>query len=316
MRGAAQMLELTNLTKKYNDNTVVNNISLHVKQGEIFGLLGPNGAGKSTMVSMISTVVMPTSGSITIDNKSLREKPMEIKKMMGIVPQDLALYPSLSTKENLEFFGILYGLSGSELKTRTNEVLEIIELQDKKNQDVAELSGGMKRRVNIGIALMNNPKLLILDEPTVGIDPQSRNHILETVKKLNYEDGMTVIYTSHYMEEVEYLCKNVAIIDHGCLIAQGTKEQLKQNLAACDTLTVNFSEAREDALKQLQHVPYISKVDIVGNQINILVPANDSNVIEIMEEIKNLGIKPISFKYEEVNLESIFLQITGKALRE
>ncbi|MNI00775.1 Daunorubicin/doxorubicin resistance ATP-binding protein DrrA [compost metagenome] len=309
------MLQLTNLTKKYNDTTVVNNISLNVKRGEIFGLLGPNGAGKSTTVSMISTVLTPTSGSITIDNKSLREKPIEIKKIMGIVPQDLALYQALSAKENLEFFGSLYGLSGKKLKNRTNEVLEIIELQDKKNQDVAEFSGGMKRRVNIGVALMNDPKLLILDEPTVGIDPQSRNHILETVKKLNQDRGMTVIYTSHYMEEVEYLCKNVAIIDHGSLIALGTKEELKQSLAACDTLTVNFSEASEGALEQLNRIPGISKVNIEGNQISMLVSTNDKNVIEIVDEIKKLGIKLTSFKYEEVNLESIFLQITGKALR-
>ncbi|OKP97909.1 ABC transporter ATP-binding protein [Paenibacillus sp. P46E] len=309
------MLELTNLTKKYNDVTVVNNISLHVKRGEIFGLLGPNGAGKSTTVSMISTVLTPTSGSITIDNKSLREKPIDIKKIMGIVPQDLALYQALSAKENLEFFGSLYGLSGKKLKTRTNEVLEIIELQDKKNQDVAEFSGGMKRRVNIGVALMNDPKLLILDEPTVGIDPQSRNHILETVKKLNQERGMTVIYTSHYMEEVEYLCKNVAIIDHGSLIAQGTKEELKQSLAACDTLTVSFSEASEGAVEQLDQIPGISKVSIAGNQISMLVSTSDKNVIEIVDDIKKLGLKLTSFKYEEVNLESIFLQITGKALR-
>lgn len=309
------MLELTNLTKKYNDVTVVNNISLHVKRGEIFGLLGPNGAGKSTTVSMISTVLAPTSGSITIDNKSLREKPIDIKKIMGIVPQDLALYQALSAKENLEFFGSLYGLSGKKLKTRTNEVLEIIELQDKKNQDVAEFSGGMKRRVNIGVALMNDPKLLILDEPTVGIDPQSRNHILETVKKLNQDRGMTVIYTSHYMEEVEYLCKNVAIIDHGSLIAQGTKEELKQSLAACDTLTVSFSEASEGALEKLDQIPGISKVSIAGNQISMLVSTSDKNVIEIVDEIKKLGLKLTSFKYEEVNLESIFLQITGKALR-
>ncbi|WP_019908453.1 ABC transporter ATP-binding protein [Paenibacillus sp. HW567] len=309
------MLELTNLTKKYNDITVVNDISLHVKRGEIFGLLGPNGAGKSTTVSMISTVLTPTSGSITIDNKSLREKPMDIKKIMGIVPQDLALYQALSAKENLEFFGSLYGLTGKRLKDRTNEVLEIIELQDKKNQDVAEFSGGMKRRVNIGVALMNDPKLLILDEPTVGIDPQSRNHILETVKKLNQDRGMTVIYTSHYMEEVEYLCKNVAIIDHGSLIARGTKEELKQSLAACDTLTVNYSEASDGALEQLNGIPGISKVTIEGNQISMLVSTNDKNVIEIVDEIKKLGIRLTSFKYEEVNLESIFLQITGKALR-
>ncbi|ETT36332.1 MULTISPECIES: ABC transporter ATP-binding protein [unclassified Paenibacillus] len=309
------MLELINLTKTYNNVNVVNNISLSVKRGEIFGLLGPNGAGKSTTVSMISTVLTPSGGSIIIDNKSLKDHPIEIKRIMGIVPQDLALYQALSAKENLEFFGSLYGLGGKKLRSRTDEVLEIIGLQDKRSQDVAEFSGGMKRRVNIGVALMNNPKLLILDEPTVGIDPQSRNHILETVKRLNQEREMTVIYTSHYMEEVEYLCRNVAIIDHGSLIAQGTKEELKHGLAACDTLTVNFSEASKEALEQLKRISGISKVDITGNQIRMLVSTSDRNVIEIVDEIKNTGIKLTSFNYEEVNLESIFLQITGKDLR-
>ncbi|MCP1396575.1 MULTISPECIES: ABC transporter ATP-binding protein [Bacillus] len=310
------MLELKNLTKKYNEFIAVNNISLNVEKGEIFGLLGPNGAGKSTMVSMISTVLSPTSGIIKIDNKSLKEEPIEIKKIMGIVPQDLALYETLSAKENLNFFGSLYGLSGKRLKERTNEVLEIIELTDKQNQNVSEFSGGMKRRVNIGAALMNNPKLLILDEPTVGIDPQSRNHILETVKKLNKEKGMTVIYTSHYMEEVEYLCEKVAIVDHGSLIALGTKEELKENLDACDTLTVNYRDASKEALRQLNNIHGIRNVTIEKQQISMLISSKERTVMDILDDIKDLGIKLTSFKYEEVNLESIFLQITGKNLRE
>ncbi|MEC0599883.1 ABC transporter ATP-binding protein [Bacillus spizizenii] len=310
------MLELKNLTKKYDNFTAVNNISLTVEDGEIFGLLGPNGAGKSTMVSMISTVLLPTSGTIKVDGKSLKDKPLEIKKIMGIVPQDLALYETLSAKDNLSFFGSLYGLSGRELKKRTDEVLEIIELADKKNQAVNEFSGGMKRRVNIGVALMNNPKLLILDEPTVGIDPQSRNHILETVKKLNKEKGMTVIYTSHYMEEVEYLCENVAIVDHGSLIALGTKEELKNNLNACDTLTVTYKDASPKALERINDIQGIHKVTVDKNQISMLVSVKDRNIIDIVDDIKNLGIVLTSFKYEEVNLESIFLQITGKSLRE
>ncbi|EEM85524.1 ABC transporter ATP-binding protein [Bacillus thuringiensis] len=310
------MLELKNLTKKYNEFIAVNNISLNVEKGEIFGLLGPNGAGKSTMVSMISTVLSPTSGIIKIDNKLLKEEPVEIKKIMGIVPQDLALYETLSAKENLNFFGSLYGLSGKRLKERTNEVLEIIELTDKQNQNVSEFSGGMKRRVNIGAALMNNPKLLILDEPTVGIDPHSRNHILETVKKLNKEKGMTVIYTSHYMEEVEYLCKRVAIVDRGSLIALGTKEELKRNLDACDTLTVNYRDASKEALGQLNNIHGIRNVTIEKQQISMLILSKERTVMDILDDIKDLGIKLTSFKYEEVNLESIFLQITGKNLRE
>ncbi|AQP96057.1 MULTISPECIES: ABC transporter ATP-binding protein [Bacillus] len=310
------MLELKKLTKKYDDFTAVNNISLTVEDGEVFGLLGPNGAGKSTMVSMISTVLAPTSGTIKVDNKSLKEKPIEIKKIMGVVPQDLALYETLSAKDNLNFFGSLYGLKGKKLKERTDEVLEIIELTDKKNQNVSEFSGGMKRRVNIGVALMNNPKLLILDEPTVGIDPQSRNHILETVKRLNKEKGMTVIYTSHYMEEVEYLCEKVAIVDHGSLIALGTKEELKENLNACDTLTVTFKGADEKALSRINSITGIDKVTVDHKQISMLVSTKERNIIEIVDDIKNLGIDLTSFKYEEVNLESIFLQITGKNLRD
>lgn len=310
------MLELKNLTKKYGNFTAVNNISFKVEQGEIFGLLGPNGAGKSTIVSMISTVDPPTRGEIRVDSKSLREKPMEIKKIMGIVPQDIALYEPLSAKDNLEFFGCLYGLKGKELKDRTSEVLDIIELKDKKDQAVSEFSGGMKRRVNIGVALMNSPKLLILDEPTVGIDPQSRNHILETIKRLNEERGITVIYTSHYMEEVEYLCKRVAIVDHGKLIALGTKEELKEKLKVKDTLTVTYSKADKISLEKVKNIAGTEKVRINKNEIAMLVNQNEKNIIDIVEDIRNLGIKLTGFKYDEVNLESIFLQITGKSLRE
>jgi len=310
------MLQLINLTKKYGDFTAVDNISFNVKEGEIFGLLGPNGAGKSTTVSMISTVLPPTKGEIIVANKSLRENPLDCKKIMGIVPQDLALYEALSAKDNLEFFGSLYGLYGKELKNRVEEVLEIIQLKDKKDQDVCEFSGGMKRRVNIGVALMNNPKLLILDEPTVGIDPQSRNHILETVKRLNKEKGMTVIYTSHYMEEVEYLCERVGIVDHGKLIALGTKEELKENLNACDTLTVSFSKASTEALNKIKTLQGIEKTTLENNTISMLVSPSKRNVIDIIDDLKNLGIKLSSFRYDEVNLESIFLQVTGKSLRD
>lgn len=310
------MLELINLTKKFGDYTAVDNINLKVEDGEVFGLLGPNGAGKSTTVSMISTVKAPTSGEIKINGKSLSKNPIEAKKIMGIVPQDIALYQSLSAKDNLEFFGSLYGLSNSEIKKRCDEVLEIIELKDKKNQAVGEFSGGMKRRVNIGVALMNNPKLLILDEPTVGIDPQSRNHILETVKRLNEERGMTVIYTSHYMEEVEFLCKRVAIVDHGKLIVLGTKEELKEKIDACDTLTLNYSAANEKALEAIKTINGIEKITIDKNEIYMLVSPNKTNAMDVIDKVRGLGIKLKSFKYEEVNLESIFLQVTGKSLRE
>lgn len=256
---------------------------------------------------------MATSGEIRVGHKALRENPMDCKKKMSIVPQDIALYQALSAKDNLEFFGSLYGLSGKKLKNRVSEVLEIIQLEDKKNQDVSEFSGGMKRRVNIGVALMNNPKLLILDEPTVGIDPQSRNHILETIKILNKDKGMTVIYTSHYMEEVEYLCERVGIIDHGNLIALGTKEELNQSINACDTLSISFSSASSEALKRINLLPGVEIVHLENSAISMLISPKKRNVVDIIDDFKNLGIKNSSFKYDEVNLESIFLQVTGKS---
>lgn len=310
------MLELIDLTKQYGSNMAVDHITLKVENGEIFGLLGPNGAGKSTVVSMISTVKEPTGGEIKVKDKSLSRFPMEAKKVMGIVPQDIALYEALSAKDNLELFGSLYGLSRNENKKKVEEVLDIIELSDKRKQAVGEFSGGMKRRVNIGVALMNNPELLILDEPTVGIDPQSRNHILETVKRLNKDRGMTVIYTSHYMEEVEFLCKRVAIVDNGKLIALGTKEELKDKMNASDTLTVSFQNAPEGILPEISTIYGVERAEIGGNKIRLLIHPGVRNIMDIIDSLRSTGIQITGFKFEEVNLESIFLQITGKSLRE
>ncbi|MES1029591.1 ABC transporter ATP-binding protein [Bacillus velezensis] len=310
------MLELTDLTKKYGDFTAVNHISLRVEKGEIFGLLGPNGAGKSTTVSMISTVLPPTGGTICIDGTSLQEQPAAIKKVMGVVPQEIALYQALSAKDNLAFFGSLYGLSGKELCKRVDEVLDIIELQEQRHQRISEFSGGMKRRVNIGAALMNEPKLFILDEPTVGIDPQSRHHILETVKTLNQEKGMTVIYTSHYMEEVEYLCEKAAIMDHGSIIACGTKDELKQSAKASDTLIVNAEGLNDDAVKKIRRISGVAEAAVSQQTITMLVSAADRNILDIADDIRKTGITIKGIHFEEANLESIFLRLTGKTLRD
>ncbi|MEW4060844.1 ABC transporter ATP-binding protein [Bacillus siamensis] len=310
------MLELTDLTKKYGDFTAVNHISLRVEKGEIFGLLGPNGAGKSTTVSMISTVLSPTGGTICINGMSLQKQPAAIKKVMGIVPQEIALYQALSAKDNLAFFGSLYGLSGKELDKRIDEVLDIIELKEQRNQRVSEFSGGMKRRVNIGAALMNEPKLFILDEPTVGIDPQSRRHILETVKTLNQEKGMTVIYTSHYMEEVEYLCERAAIMDRGSIIACGTKDELKQSAEASDTLIVNAEGLNDDAVQKIRRIPGVSEAAVSHQTISMLVSAAERNILDIADDIRRTGITIKGIHFEEANLESIFLRLTGKTLRD
>jgi len=310
------MIELIGLSRKYGDNLAVDNISLKIKEGELFGLLGPNGAGKSTLVSMLSTLLSPTSGEIKINNKSIKKASVEIKGTMAVVPQELAMYQTLSARENLEFFGSLYGQTGRKLKNRAEEVLEIIELKDKGNLEVATFSGGMKRRVNIGIALMNNPRILILDEPTVGIDPQSRNHILETVKRLNKQKKMTVIYTTHYMEEAEFLCDRIGIVDFGKLIALGTKEELKRSINACDILNISYSETDERALEKVEGIDGVEKTVFYENRIKLLISPKKRNLLDIVEDLKACGISLTSFQYEEVNLESIFLKITGKSLRE
>jgi ABC-2 type transport system ATP-binding protein len=215
-----EFVKIQNLVKKYNGNTAVAGISFNIEKGELFGLLGPNGAGKSTTISMLSGLLKPTEGSIFIKEEDVIKNPMDAKRVIGLVPQDIALYPTLSARENLSFWGRMYNLSGKLLKERMAEALEVVGLEDRKNEKIQNYSGGMKRRINIAAALLHRPEILIMDEPTVGVDPQSRNHILETVKKLN-EEGMTVIYTSHYMEEVEYLCRRIGIIDHGKMIAIG-----------------------------------------------------------------------------------------------
>lgn len=265
---------------------------------------------------MISTVLSPTDGTICINGMSLQKQPAAIKKVMGIVPQEIALYQALSAKDNLAFFGSLYGLSGKELDKRVDEVLDIIELKEQRNQRVSEFSGGMKRRVNIGAALMNEPKLFILDEPTVGIDPQSRHHILETVKTLNQEKGMTVIYTSHYMEEVEYLCERAAIMDRGSIIACGTKDELKQSAGASDTPIVNAEGLNDDAVQKIRRIPGVSEAAVSHQTISMLVSAAERNILDIADDIRRTGITIKGIHFEEANLESIFLRLTGKTLRD
>ena len=220
------ILEADNLVKKYGEPAAVAGISFEVEEGEVFGLLGPNGAGKTTTISMLTGVLEPTSGTARIGGHDILEEPTEVKRINGLVPQDLALYPTLSARTNLQFFGRIYGLRGKELRERVDDVLEVVALTDRADEPIEKYSGGMKRRVNIAAGLVHQPRLLFLDEPTVGVDPQSRNHIFESVQRLNRERRMSIIYTSHYMEEVELLCNRVAIVDQGRIIALDTIRNL------------------------------------------------------------------------------------------
>ena len=311
------ILEVQNLAKNYGDFTAVKGITFDIKEGEIFSLLGPNGAGKTTTISMLSTLYTPTSGDAIIGGHSISKDPMSVKKIIGVVPQELALYEDLTAKENLIFWGQMYGLSGRALNSRVDEVLEQIGLVDKAKNRVKTYSGGMKRRVNIGVGLLHKPRLLFMDEPTVGIDPQSRRAILDTVKDLN-QQGMTVLYTTHYMEEAAELSNRVGIIDHGELIALGTQAELTKQVGQTDTLILHISENEDsetlaNSMKGMQDVLEANASD---HEVSIITPSAENVLASVVSKANERGIKIRSIDIREPNLEAVFLNLTGRALRD
>ena len=313
----SSILEVKDLVKKYGDFTAVNNVSFDIKEGEIFSLLGPNGAGKTTTISVLSTLFAPTSGDAIICGHSVKQDPMAVRNAIGVVPQDLALYEDLTARENLSFWGQMYGLSGKELNTRIEQVLEQIGLTDKAKQRIKTYSGGMKRRVNIGVGLLHKPRMLFMDEPTVGIDPQSRRAILDSVKELN-RNGMTVLYTTHYMEEAQEISNRVGIIDHGKLIALGTQAELTREVGETDTLVLHVGEAEDpqplaDALKSLSGV---TRADVTDHEVTIITPAAEELLAPAVTRANEMGIKIHSIDIREPNLEAVFLHLTGRALRD
>lgn len=310
------MLQVKKLNKSYGKTEVVKNISFTIEKGEAFGLLGPNGAGKSTTISMICGLIPYDQGEVLVSNQSVKKTPIMIKKKIGIVPQEIALYPTMSAKDNLLFWGAMYGLSGSKAKKRADEVLEFVGLKDRARDRIETFSGGMKRRINIGAALMHEPELLIMDEPTVGIDPQSRNHILETVKQLN-EQGMTIIYTSHYMEEVEYLCNRVGIIDHGELIAIGTQAELCSRLVGGAVVQLTVESISHQAMEGLRKLEYVYEVVEKGEHVvEVFTQQPHEALGTIMTAAISNGMKVGAVEIKEPNLETLFLQLTGRSLRD
>lgn len=309
------LTEVKNLSKKYNEHLAVDNISFDVKEGEIFGLLGPNGAGKSTTISMLACLLEPTSGDAFIDGKSIKKDPMGVKKVIGLIPQEIALYPTLSAKENLYFWGKMYGLSGSLIKKRVKEILDIVGLTDRAKDRINTYSGGMKRRINIAAGLIHRPKVIMLDEPTVGIDPQTRINILETVTNLN-KLGMTIIYTSHYMEEVEMLCNRIAIMDEGRIIAMGTKNELRLLVGGKDTIRMDVKNIHPKIAESLEMIDDVDKIKIKENQIEILSDYGRRVLSSVISKLNELDVKINSVKVQEPDLESVFIHLTGKSLRE
>jgi ABC-2 type transport system ATP-binding protein len=311
------ILEVRNLVKKYGDFAAVNGISFNIQEGEIFSLLGPNGAGKTTTISMLSTLYMPTSGDATIGGHSVTDEPMAVKQIIGVVPQEIALYEDLTARENLIFWGQMYGLLGKSLTSRVDEVLEQIGLTDKARNRVKTYSGGMKRRVNIGVGLLHKPRLLFMDEPTVGIDPQSRRAILDTVKDLN-QQGMTVLYTTHYMEEAQELSNRVGIIDHGQLIAFGTQKELTQEVGETETLILHVGETddSEALAKSLDGVKDVLNASASDHEISVTAHEAEDVLAAVVMKANERGIRIRSIDIREPNLEAVFLHLTGRALRD
>jgi ABC-2 type transport system ATP-binding protein len=310
-----KVLEVKNLTKKFTDFIAVDNISLSINEGEIFGFLGPNGAGKSTTINMIAGLLRSHEGEIEILGKNSMKYSRFAKMNIGVVPQDLAIYEDLTAYENVRFFAGLYGLRGTELTERVNEALEFVGLSDKQKDYPKNFSGGMKRRLNIACAIAHRPKLIIMDEPTVGIDPQSRNYILQSIRKLNAM-GCTIIYTSHYMEEVEEICTRIAIMDHGKVIAEGTKEQLIAIITNTKDVWIEVKSNEKIDLPGIKEISGVRSVQMEENVIKINSDIEVNNLNKIIQYLINHQIEISSLEEKGPNLETVFLTLTGRNLRD
>ncbi|NLV36909.1 MAG: ABC transporter ATP-binding protein [Clostridiaceae bacterium] len=310
------IVRMDQVTKSFGDITAVDKMSLDIEEGEIFGLLGPNGAGKSTAINMITGLLHFDKGSISVLGSDVKKEKMKTKGYIGIVPQEVAIYEELTSLENVKFFASLYGLKGNELEAAALEALEFTGLSENAKKFPKTFSGGMKRRLNIACAIAHKPKLIIMDEPTVGIDPQSRNHILQSVKKLN-EQGSTIIYTSHYMEEVEEICSRIAIMDHGKVIALGTCKELEDLISDRNIVLITvmdlLSGIKEDDIKQ---IPGVDAVEIEENIIKISSFREVSNMDKIINYFTSNGISIKSLESKMPDLEAVFLAMTGRKLRD
>lgn len=308
-------IEVLDLHKSFGENQAVQGVSFNVTQGEIFSLLGPNGAGKTTTISMLSCLLRPNEGDARVMSHSIRTDAMGVKSVLGVVPQDLALYEDLTARENLTFWGKMYGLRGLALKSRVNEVLDVIGLRDRANERVGKYSGGMKRRVNIGVALLHKPKVIYMDEPTVGIDPQSRRNILDSVVALK-DQGMTVLYTTHYMEEAQELSDHIAIMDHGKLIASGTHEELVKLVGGQTSIDLTLNTDAGSVMTTWRAMEGVERVSAEDGLITVLV--EDSNLVlpRLFEAATQHAARITSVDIREPNLESVFLHLTGRALRD
>jgi len=306
--------KLQNIVKRYGENIILDHLNLEVHEGEILGLLGPNGAGKTTTIRSLTGLINVDSGSIQVFGKNQSMNNLDIRRELGLVTQEITVFSDLNVLENLRYFGGLYGLKGQELKNRVKEVLDFIDLNDHIKKKPGQLSGGMARRLNIGCALVHRPKLVIMDEPTVGIDPQSRNHILESVKKLAAQ-GTTVIYTTHYMEEVQAICDRIVIMDGGRVIEEGTLDEMIRRIQREDKIRMTAVAATAELTASLEKIAGVTAVRLNGNDYEITSGVGSGNINRVMEIAQRHG-GITSFSEDKLNLEDVFLTLTGRKLRE
>lgn len=308
------ILEIKNLNKRYGDFLAVDDLNLSIKKGEIFGLLGPNGAGKTTIINCIVGLNQIDSGEITVFGKNIKEEEINIKKHIGIVPQNISLYTDLTAYDNLMYFGGLYGLKKKIVKEYAEDALNFVGLLDKKDEYPKNFSGGMQRRLNIACGILHHPELIIMDEPTVGIDPQSRNYILASIEKLR-DRGATIIYTSHYMEEIEHICTDIAILDNGRIIARGTKEQLKNMVSEEEKVKVGLSSLNYTIVAKIKEIYGVKECSLDENYIEVISDKNSKNLGKIIDLIVNSGNEIMDIIIEKPTLETVFLTLTGRTLR-
>lgn len=311
------IVETHDLARSFGEMQAVKGVSFEIAEGEVFSLLGPNGAGKTTTISMLSCLIAPTSGDATVAGHSIVRDSMAVRHIIGVVPQEIALYDALTARENLSFWGQMHGMGRGALRQRVGEVLDLVGLTDRADQKIRTYSGGMKRRVNIGVSLLHRPRIVFMDEPTVGVDPQSRRSILDSVKELS-RAGLTVLYTTHNMAEAQELSDRVGIIDHGELIAFGTQDELTRLVGERETLRLHVGEDQDagrlaDGLKGVSGVLAVSAAD---HEVVVTVARADESVAPVIVRASELGVRVRSVDIEEPNLEAVFLRLTGRALRD
>ena len=312
---AAPVLRCEGLVRRFGDRVAVDGVSFEIAPGETYGLLGPNGAGKTTTISMVAGVLSADAGTVTVAGRAIGIGAGEAKRAIGLVPQDVALYEDLTAVENLRFFGRLQGLTGARLRTRTAEVLAVVGLEDRAGDRVDSYSGGMRRRANIAVGLLHDPRLLILDEPTVGVDPQSRNQILESIETLGGA-GLAVLYTTHYMEEAERLCDRVAIIDQGRIVAEGTRQALVEQIGEHDRVVIEADGDTSELATRAGRVSGVISARATGPRMEVLAERAGRVLAPIVGEAESAGVQITSVEVREPDLEAVFLHLTGKALRD